>query len=212
MDGTLIDSSLDLTTATNLTRKSYNLPEYTVAQAMACVGDGVKNLCRKCLPELPENELPAAVIRFGEFYQANQIKATCLYPYAAQMLKNLHDNGYFIALVTNKPQGNSEQILQHLGVFEYFNGILGGGVTPALKPEPAGILKLLHEFKLEPENCAMVGDHYTDMAAGRQAGTVRIWAKWGFGDLRGEGYDYAAENISALDTLIRLTLFPADKL
>ncbi len=198
LDGTLIDSSIDIIEAMNATRTSFGFAPYSNEEAIRCVGDGVETLITKLLPELSTEELVDALKQFRVNYGERESNNTALYPNAAQTLKELKAAGVVLAVVTNKPIENTNRILAKLEILEQFDFVIGCGSGFPTKPQPDGIKFLLEKFNIQPSDCAMIGDHYADLAAGRGAGVVRVLAKWGFGFPRDESFDYAFNNFTEL--------------
>ena len=75
--------------------------------------------------------------------------------------------------------------------------IVGGGGKFPLKPDPTALLYFAKENGYDPAECFMVGDHYTDLAAGSNAGMKTLFVKWGFGEPRDQKYDYIADSFAA---------------
>jgi len=96
-----------------------------------------------------------------------------------------------------KPQEEAESILRDLGIAQYFALIVGGDGNFPLKPNPAALLYFAKENGSNPANCFMVGDHYTDLEAGFNAGMKTLFVKWGFGQPRNQKYDYIADSFAA---------------
>lgn len=198
LDGTLIDSSKDIVEAMNVTRTDLGFAPYSYEEAIQCVGDGVDTLITKLLPELSTAELVDALKQFRINYGERESNNTALYPDVAQTLKALKASGAILAVVTNKPIENTNRILAQLEIMELFDYVVGCGSGFPNKPQPDAINFLLEKFNIQPCNCAMIGDHYADLAAGRGAGVVRVLAKWGFGFPRDETFDYAFSNFKEL--------------
>ena len=197
LDGTLLDSLADLRNAVNLTRASYGAGPLDLADVRRFVGDGIRLLVERALDGIPHDP-DEAVRRQLANYGAHCLDDSALYPGVADGLERLHEAGWKIGLVTNKPEELSDRILRHFGVRAYFDRIAGGGGSYPLKPDPAGCLAMLAELGVEPAHGVMVGDHYTDLEVGRRAGMTRVLAQWGFGEPRNETWDLAAPDFPAL--------------
>lgn len=193
LDGTLIDSRRDLAASINCMRRSFGLPEWELAAVTVCIGDGMKNLVCRTLTDadVDENE---ALQRMKAFYAEHLVDTTCLYDGVADTLRKLREHGVKLAVVTNKPVAATEVILQKLGVFDLFDDIIGGDSGFPLKPEPESLLSLISKYGFVPEQCRMVGDHYTDLESGRKAGIKRILCKYGFGDPKSEMPDHCVDS------------------
>ncbi|MBR2641768.1 MAG: HAD-IA family hydrolase [Lentisphaeria bacterium] len=197
LDGTLLDSIGDLRTAVNLTRASYGAGPLALEEVRSCIGDGVRLLVERVLEGVPHDP-EEALQRQLKNYEAHFLDTTGLYPGVAEGLKRMKEAGWLVALVTNKQESAARFLLDKLAVLPYFDGIIGGEGKYPLKPDPAGCLALLNEFGVKPADAVMVGDHYADLEVGRRAGMRRVLALWGFGEPRGEKWDYAAPDFPAL--------------
>ena len=210
VDGTLIDSRADLATAVNLTRLHYGLSEYAEETVVGFVGDGIKNLALRSFRELPESEQAGALELLRRFYAEHEVEQTVLYPGVSDGLVRLKSAGFSLAVFTNKPTPDALHILDVLGIADYFDEIIGAGMDFPIKPAPDAIFHLLAKFNLNRQTSWMLGDNHTDMAAARQAGVRRGYAAWGFGSLRGEGYDAEFCDFPAFVRAMMLNLNPAD--
>ncbi len=203
LDGTLIDSRADLALAVNLTRQDFGLPPKSVGDVVACVGEGVRVLIERAIPERPEL-WEAMLARQRVHYLAHMLDRTCLYPGVRETLRALRAAGWRLAVVTNKPGPVTRPILERLGVLEYFGAVVGGGDCPALKPDPAPLLLAAAQLgvTLDAQDW-MVGDHVTDLEAGRRAGIRRCFCRFGFGEARGETHELAIDRMDAFLAVLK---------
>jgi len=198
LDGTLIDSRADLALAVNLTRRDYGLPSLPIAQVAGYVGEGVRLLVARSLPERPDL-MEEAVVRTRAHYGDHLLDHTTLYPGVKEGLERLGAQGWKRAVVTNKPREAIRPILAGLGVAHLFDALVGGGDAPVLKPDPALIRVAAARLGLvDLTGCWMAGDHFTDLEAGRRAGIRRCFCRYGFGDPREEPYDLAVDSLVEL--------------
>ena len=191
LDGTLIDSRADLALAVNLTRQDFGLPPKAEAEVVACVGEGVRLLIERAIPERPDL-WEAMLARQRENYGAHCLDHTALYPGVKETLQALVAAGWRLAVVTNKPGPVTRPILEGLGIAGCFGAVVGGGDCPVLKPDPAPLRLAAAQLgvTLDAEDW-MVGDNFTDLEAGRRAGVRRCFCRFGFGEPRGEACDVA---------------------
>lgn len=194
-DGTLIDSRADLTTAVNLTRADFGLPPLPLDTVTRYVGDGVRKLMERAFTGTPVN-VDAAVPKMKAHYLDHMLDATTLYPGATAALAALQAQGYNLAIVTNKPTQPAHGICRHLGIAPYFGAILGGDSCPKLKPDPEPLYQAMRLTGSGATGSWVVGDNYTDMAAGARAGLQRCFCAFGFGDLQGEAYDLKVDSLT----------------
>ena len=197
LDGTLIDSRADLATGVNLTRQDLGLPPLPPALIAGYVGDGVRRLLTRALPECPEC-LEEALELNHRHYCDHLLDATRLYPGTLEALTRLAQAGWALAVVTNKPRPFTDLILAGLGVAPLLAAVVGGGDSPALKPDPAPLHQALEACGARPEHSWMVGDHCTDLEAGRRAGLQRCYCAYGFGDPKGETWELRVAGLPAL--------------
>ena len=184
LDGTLIDSRADLAAAVNDMRIEFGLEPLPVPTVAGYVGDGIRLLTERALQGAPV-DVEAAVARTRAAYGRRLVERTTLYPGVAAALDDLQALGYRLAVVTNKPHEFTVTLLGHFGLLPRLAAVLGGGATARLKPHPEPILRALAAAGCEADGSWMVGDHHTDLAAGRAAGLRTCFCTYGFGQ-RGE--------------------------
>ena len=189
LDGTLIDSMPDIVLSVNRMRESFGLAALPLPEVAAMTGNGAVMLTTRALKGTG-CDVEEGVKRMKEFYNAAPVIDTAAYPGVPEGLEAMKAHGFRLAVVTNKPTGPAEKILDILGVAKYLDWICGGDSGYALKPDPAALLAFREKFGTPLEDCWMLGDHYTDLGAGRQANFNRGFAKWGYGEIREESFDW----------------------
>ena len=198
LDGTLIDTRRDITVAVNAMRGFYHLPPLPEQVISGYVGDGVKKLVERAIRGTPV-DLGEALIVQRRFYREHLLDFATLYPGVAEGLRTLHRRGYTLAIATNKLLEFTESLLVHFQIRHLFQVVIGDGNAPTLKPDPAGILETLRQTGLPPESVWVVGDHHTDLEAGRRAGVRRIFVTWGIGH---PGSEIPDLTVSSFDELV----------
>lgn len=189
LDGTLIDSIVDLTHALNYATRPFGIRERSVDEMRDLVGTGISIVIDKVLEE--KRELKEKVLaRFLDYYWEHLVDYTPLYPGVEETLQLLQ--GYKKAVLTNKREKFAKKGLNDLSVEHYFDVILGSDSVGKKKPSPEPVLYLLKMFDLEPSEAVMVGDSEIDMAAGKSAGVRRVGVTYGY---RGETSLFDAEFI-----------------
>jgi phosphoglycolate phosphatase len=198
LDGTLADSRDDLATAVNLTRRDYGLASLPPAAVAGFVGEGMRRLVERALPERPA-EVDAALARARGHYRAHLLDRTALYPGVAEGLRRLTEQGWRCAVVTSKLREFVDPLLAGLGIANRFGAVVGGGETAVLKPDPEPLRLAAGRLGLPAlAGSWMAGDHFTDLAAGRRAGMRCCYCRYGFGDPRGEPFDLAVDSLVEL--------------
>lgn len=198
LDGTLVDSAADLATGINLLRGELALAPLDLPTVRSYVGDGATALVRRALPEGWYSE--AQLQRFLALYAEHLLEQTTVYPGIREFLDRLE--GKQLAVVTNKPLGFSLQLLDGLNLRRYFPVVLGGESCAAKKPDPQPVLEALRQLGASPQSAVMIGDHHTDLRAGRSAGVQICFCAWGIGQDGGEPCDFRAETPADLTRLL----------
>ena len=180
LDGTLIDSKLDLVNSVNIMLQQIGrlaLPADTVA---SYIGHGAPKLVASVLgPDATEQERREALLVFLAHYETHALDETRPYPGAAEALQALEDRA--LAVLTNKPLALALQILQGLDLAKYFEKIYGGDSFEKKKPDPAGAQKIMQELRSAPQQSMMVGDSDVDVQTARNAGMLAAAVPFGFG-------------------------------
>lgn len=181
LDGTLIDSRLDLVHATNNTRAHLGLDPIEPELIYSYVGDGAPVLVRRALgPDATEHDVSKALGFFLEYYRHHALDYTTLYPGVRESLERLHSAGQQLAILTNKPVRITHRILDGLGIAPLFFEAYGGNSFDRKKPDPIGIDTLRAEAKAEAKETWMVGDSHVDVRTARNAGVFAVGVTWGF--------------------------------
>ena len=146
LDGTLIDSKLDLAHAVNATRAHMTMSPLDHERVYSYVGSGAPVLIRRALGEqATEGEVQEALEFFLEYYREHYLDYTTLYPGVKQALDRLRAAGKRLAVLTNKPVRISRAILDGLGVGGHFFQVYGGNSFDFKKPNPIGVQALMRE-------------------------------------------------------------------
>ena len=183
LDGTLADTRRDLAAAVNHMLKSFSFPQLPVEAVVGMLGDGFGALIGKALAgRNADFDLALATAR--DYYMEHLADTTELYPQVRESLQTLADNGVRNILLSNKLQSATEKLVAKFGIGENLAEVIGGNVAYPLKPAPDAILAMLDKYQADPGNCWIVGDNFTDIAAGSAAGIKTILAEYGFGRLK----------------------------
>jgi phosphoglycolate phosphatase len=180
LDGTLVDSSRDLAKATNaaLAAVAPGVPPLSLAVVRSFVGEGAGVLIARSLAQAGIRKTAEEVLpTFLDRYRRCLLETTRLYPGVLETLDRL--GGRTLAVLTNKPGDMSRSILAGLGVAGRFARIKGGGDFPGRKPDPAGLLLLLDELGVGPQEAVLVGDSAVDVRTGRAARVPTVGVTYG---------------------------------
>ena len=204
LDGTLIDSRADIVGSVNHALEKLGLRELPSHVISSYVGDGVRNLLTDCLSHFSRPDLlESGTTLFRQHYGVHLLDHTRLYPGVSDVLRWLHPK--LKAVVTNKPEGFTIQILQGLGIRSYFDQVLGGDSLPVKKPSPEPIFKVLQSWNFAPSDVLVLGDSANDMQAGKKARTLTCAVTYGFRsrtELESSRPDWIIDSITQLKDLV----------
>ncbi len=180
LDGTLIDSKLDLIRSVNamlVEMGRETLHEDTVS---SYIGHGAPKLIERALGNgATEEDRERALRFFLAHYEEHKLDSTRAYPGVAEALEELRE--FPMAVLTNKPVRVSTRILKGLGLGKYFRAVYGGNSFETKKPDPLGARKILEELGAPANQALMVGDSEVDVQTARNAGTLAAAVNYGFG-------------------------------
>jgi phosphoglycolate phosphatase len=180
LDGTLIDSKLDLIHSVNAMLSEMKRPQLAADTISGYIGHGAPQLVTRAMGgNAKEEELKHALQFFLGYYEDHKMDNTCAYPGVAETLAQLVHIP--MAVLTNKPERISVRILKSLGLAKYFRVIYGGNSFESKKPDPFGANKILQEFGIAAGEALIVGDSEVDVQTARNAGTHAAAVNYGFG-------------------------------
>jgi len=187
LDGTLIDSRLDLVHSVNAALRHIERPELPGEVIASYVGDGAPLLIQRALGAEASDE---ALVRKGlefflAYYREHKLDYTQVYDGLVNALtsirQSLNGTPRKMAVLTNKPRKMSVEILEALGLLKYFRAVYGGNSFETKKPDPLGARTILREFGAAPAEAILVGDSEVDVQTARNAGTLAAAVNYGFG-------------------------------
>src|SRR5258708_17576770 len=180
LDGTLIDSKLDLVNSVNFMLREMGREVLPLATVAGYIGHGAPRLVADALgPDAVEADSKRGLEIFLAHYDEHSLDATRAYPGVVEGLEALQERP--MAVLTNKPAKMSVEILESLGLRRYFRAVYGGDSFEKKKPDPAGALAILKKLGAQPHEAAMVGDSGVDIQTPRNARMFGIAVNYGFG-------------------------------
>jgi phosphoglycolate phosphatase len=186
LDGTLIDSRLDLVHSVNAALRHIGRPELPDDVIASYVGDGAPILIQRALGGEAVDE---ALVRKGlefflSYYRAHKLDHTTVYAGVVEALAEIRNSANGaprgMAVLSNKPVVPSRAIVEALGLGAFFANIYGGNSFPTKKPDPEGARRLLAEHGVKAEQAAMIGDSHVDVRTGRNTGMWTVGVTYGF--------------------------------
>jgi phosphoglycolate phosphatase len=180
LDGTLIDSKLDLILSVNAMLHEMGREQLHEDTISGYIGHGAPQLVAQALGNnstQPERE--QALNFFLAYYEDHKMDSTRAYPGVPEALEHLA--AFPMAILTNKPVRVSNRILEELGLAKYFRAVYGGNSFETKKPNPHGAHTILREFGAAPAEAILIGDSEVDVQTARNAGTFAAAVNYGFG-------------------------------
>lgn len=184
LDGTLLNTLEALTDSTNYALEKFNYPTKTVVQVRNYVGNGVAKLIERAIPDgLNNSKFSDIENTFKKHYKNNMYNKTKPYDGILEMLEKIKKSGLKIAVVSNKFDEAVKELCK-----TYFAGLTDfcAGENEAAgirkKPAPDTVIKVLKEFKLNPEDAVYVGDSEVDIQTAQNSKMDCISVLWGFKD------------------------------
>jgi phosphoglycolate phosphatase len=199
LDGTLIDSKLDLAHSVNAMLEHMGRTPLAHETVYSYVGNGAPMLVRRALGErATESECEKGLAHFLAYYREHMLDNTVTYPGVREGLDQL--KGKAMAVLTNKPVRFSEEILKGLGLSRYFQFVYGGNSFERKKPDPMGVEILLRDFAAPPHDAMMVGDSDVDIRTARNSGIWACGVSYGLGteSLRAHPPDIMLDSLEEL--------------
>lgn len=180
LDGTLLYSLEDLKDSVNFVMKKHGFREYTIDEVREAIGNGVRLLMERILPkDIDKNLFEECLSEFKENYSKNMYNKTKPYDGVLDMLKALREEGYKIAVLSNKFDSAVKELSS-----KYFGELvdLAVGQKEGVKekPSPLGIQEIAKELDTDVETCIMVGDSEVDIQTANNAGIDCISVTWGY--------------------------------
>jgi phosphoglycolate phosphatase len=185
LDGTLIDSRLDLIRSVNAMLRHMGRPELEGDVIASYVGDGAPVLVRRALDNTDDEGLLCRALDFFlGYYRQHKLDHTTVYEGIPEVLSGLAQplDGVhrLLAVLSNKPVNPSRDIVQALGLGDFFVRVYGGNSFATKKPDPLGVCTILEETGVAADEALIIGDSSVDVETGRNAGLWTCGVTYGF--------------------------------
>jgi phosphoglycolate phosphatase len=186
LDGTLVDSSHDITRAVNAMLTGHGLPGLAPAQVEPLLGEGARSLVEAVYAilgvEVGPDRLSEDTATYLAHYAREPVKDSVLYLDARPALDELRRRGVALGVCTNKNTDLAVRVLTELGVDHVFAAVVGGDALPVRKPDPEHLLATVTAIGGQPARTVFVGDSRIDAECGRRAGITSVLVDWGVPD------------------------------
>ena len=184
LDGTLLDTIKDIAENVNLTLESFGYPTLTEKEIMKYVGNGARKLIERSLKvKLSDRDFEEVFKYYDALYTSSKSEKTCVFDGLKEVLTELKNRGYKLAILSNKQQAATYNVyLKYLKEY-HFDIVLGQRDGVPIKPNPAAVYEMLKELNASPENAYFVGDGETDVMTAINAGINGVAVLWGYREL-----------------------------
>lgn len=182
LDGTLLDTLADLAASCNYALRTHGMPEHSIDDVRRFVGNGVRKLMERAVPDGAANpDFEAAFATFREYYMLHSLDTTKPYPGVPEVLAELKAHGCRLAVVSNKMMAATVELCHHFFP-DTIEVAIGENEAAGIrkKPAPDTVFAALKELGVEKECAVYVGDSDVDIATARNAGIPCISVLWGF--------------------------------
>jgi N-acetyl-D-muramate 6-phosphate phosphatase len=181
LDGTLIDSALDLAGAANDMRVARGLPELPYAAFRPMVGSGARGMVGAGFGIGPTDDGFAELRdEFLNRYEQRMTQLTHVFVEVIGMLDALETASIPWGIVTNKATRFASPLVEALKLHQRAAVLIAGDTTPHSKPHPAPLFEAARRIQVSPSDCAYVGDDIRDIQAGHAAGMTTVAVRWGY--------------------------------
>lgn len=187
LDGTLVDTIQDIANALNAGLQSIGFnANYSAEETKAFIGNGTHVLIAKAAAKfkLNNDQLAQLEKNYLEYYTKNCLYFSVPYQGVTDALDYLKKKKYQLAVLSNKPQKETEIVIKHFFKDQYFDLILG--CQDKAKPDPSAITPILEYFKVAKDEIVLIGDSKVDYQTGINAGIKTMIVRYGFKDLINE--------------------------
>ena len=183
LDGTLLNTIADLGNAANHTLEALGLPQHNLDEYRLMVGNGMRKLIMRALPDEKAADdafVDSTLASFLEYYADHIDIYTKPYPGIPELIKDLSNDGYKLAVASNKIQAGAEKLIAKFFPDIPFVAVMGNSPQYPLKPDAALVEYIMGKAGTDRAHTIMVGDSGTDIQTARNAGIPVIAVSWGF--------------------------------
>ena len=184
LDGTLLDTLTDLAASCNYALRTHGMPEHSVDDVRRFVGNGVRKLMERAIPNGVDNpDFEATFATFREHYMQHSLDTTHPYSGIPEVLAELKARGCRLAVVSNKMMAATVELCRHFFP-DTIEVAIGEHEAEGIrkKPAPDTVFAALKELDVEKDGAVYVGDSDVDVQTAANSGLPCISVLWGFRD------------------------------
>lgn len=181
LDGTLLNTLCDLATSVNYALRTHGMPERTIDEIRSFVGNGVRLLMERAIPQGTANPcFEEAFGTFRQYYMEHSLDTTSPYPGITEVIHTLKERGCRLAVVSNKFYAATQELVRHF--FPDIEVAIGEHEAEGIrkKPSPDTVFEALRQLGVRAEGAVYVGDSDVDIQTAHNSGLPCISVLWGF--------------------------------
>lgn len=181
LDGTLLNTISDLSTACNTALEEFDYPQHDEETYKTYVGNGIYKLVERSVPIDKRDRADVLQVKavFDAYYSEHSLDQTKPYEGIVELLTKLKEKGIACGVVTNKAHPYAQKLME-LFFGDLIDHTLGQREGVPTKPHPQSVIEMMSYFKVLPEDCLYIGDSNVDMLTAQAAGVDSAGVLWGF--------------------------------
>lgn len=182
LDGTLLETLKDLAASTNFALRQYDMPEHSIEDVRMFVGNGVKKLMERAIPNGLDNpKFEEVYATFRQHYLNHNLDTTKPYDGIPELLRELKGRGKMLAIVSNKFYAATQDLARHFFP-DTIEVAIGERENIKKKPAPDTVVEALRQLGVSKEGAVYIGDSDVDIMTARNSGLPCASVLWGFRD------------------------------
>ena len=182
LDGTLLETLKDLAASTNFALRQYDMPEHSIEDVRMFVGNGVKKLMERAIPNGLDNpKFEEVYATFRQHYLNHNLDTTKPYDGIPELLRELKGRGKKLAIVSNKFYAATQDLARHFFP-DTIEVAIGERENIKKKPAPDTVVEALRQLGVSKEGAVYIGDSDVDIMTARNSGLPCASVLWGFRD------------------------------
>ena len=196
LDGTLVDSAVDLLNALNVIVQKAGKPVLSLGEVRPVVSKGARAMLAVAFPELDEEKRLQHLQHFLDCYQKAIAQNSTPFADIETVLLAIEASGSRWGIVTNKPYYLAKEVVQSMGWAQRSAVLIGGDTLTRKKPDPDQLFHACELLAVQAADCIYVGDDERDILAAKHAGMKSIAALWGYREARDDPILWRADVMS----------------
>jgi N-acetyl-D-muramate 6-phosphate phosphatase len=193
LDGTLVDSAVDLLNAVNVILQQTGRTAVSLSELRPVVSKGARAMLAVAFPELSDEERLQYLQPFLDCYQQAIAQHSTPFANIETVLSKIEASGSRWGIVTNKPYYLAKEVVQSMAWTERTAVLIGGDTLPRKKPDPDQLFHACELLGVQPSDCIYVGDDERDVLAAKHAGMKSVAALWGYREARDDPKNWQAD-------------------